>query len=90
MTATATTTVRLPSAIRAQLEQVARATKRSRSSLMIEAIEAHLEQLQDEARSTAQTPRYASLMKYQGAAAKTGGRSVAEIDAILRDIRGDD
>jgi predicted transcriptional regulator len=91
MTTSATTTVRLPDPIRSRLEYVARATKRTRSSLMIEALEAHLERLQGEALpAETQTPRYAGLLKYRGAAARAGGRSAKEISAILRDIRGDD
>jgi len=91
MTTSATTTVRIPEPIRSRLEHVARATKRTRSSLMIEALEAHLERLQDgEATTDDQAPRYAGLLKFRGAAARAGGRSAEEIDAILRDIRGDD
>jgi len=70
------TTVRIFEPIRMRLEHVARATKRTRSSLMIEALEAHLERLQGEAAPVeSRTPRYAGLLKYQGAAARAGGRS---------------
>ena len=88
MGSTSTTTVRLPDHIRTRLQQAAKATRRTRSSLMIEALELHLDQLQTPLPSG--EDRYASLVRYKRSAAPSGGRSAEEISAILRDIRGDD
>jgi len=85
-----TVSLRLPDAIKKELDKIASSTRRSRSSLMLEALEVYLEDRHRRPHKKASAKRYASLLKYQSAAAKSGGRSAAEIDAILQDIRGDD
>ena len=87
MPSTATMTVRLPEQVQIQLEQLAQTTRRTKTSLVLEALEYHLAKTR--APSKHQSP-YEALMRYKGAAAISGGRSKAEIEAIMHDIRGDD
>ena len=86
MTSTATMTVRMPEQLQAQLEQLAKSTRRTKTSLVLEALELHIAQRKMQGQGASP---YNALLRYKGAAAVAGGRSQAEIEAIIDDIRGD-
>lgn len=92
MAATGTTlSIRIPQKSRAALDQAAKATRRSRSFLVNEALDRHLtaivaEQLPQPAKS-----KLALMMELKGAGAKFGPlRPAADIDAAIRAMRGDE
>ena len=80
--------LRLPDATKGQLDRAAKLTRRSRSFLMKEALDAYLPTVLD-ADAPAKS-RLARLLAFEGAGAAGGGRTADEIDAEVRDFRADD
>ncbi len=80
--------LRLPDATKARLDRAAKLTRRSRSFLMKEALEAYLPTILG-APAPAKS-RLARLLAYEGAGAVGSGRTEDEIDAEVRDFRADD
>lgn len=89
--ATPTVSVRLPESTKTRLERIAKRMRRSRSSLMVEALDRHLDEIQEEYGIADTQGRFAEIMKFKGVgAAIAGPRSVEEIDASTCDFRGDE
>jgi Arc/MetJ-type ribon-helix-helix transcriptional regulator len=84
-----TISIRLPPAARRTLDKAVKATRRSRSYLMKEALERHLA---DIVREEAQPPRkpLAHLLGMAGVGASSTPRTAREIDAHIRWLRDDD
>jgi hypothetical protein len=87
-----TLSLRVPSELKTRLERASVRTHRSRAYLTIAALQKYLTDVErDEARSA--TPnKYDLAKRYSGVGAKLlgKGRSAAEIDAMIRDLRGDE
>jgi predicted transcriptional regulator len=74
-----------------RLDRMAKTLRRSRSSLMIEALERHLDDIQSQQADQQSKGRFTNIMKFKGAgAAITGGSSSSDIDASIRNFRGDE
>lgn len=85
-----TLSVRLPSDTSVRLEKAAKSTHRSRSFLVKEALERHLNEIVQE--QTGQTKsRMARLLEMQGVGSRLyGERTQEDIDAQIREFRGDE
>jgi predicted transcriptional regulator len=92
MTASAPTiTVRLPDSTRKALDRIAKATRRSRSYLVKEAIERHIDEIALRQAREEPRQRLARLMALAGAGASLSTyKSAEEVDAAIRAIRGDE
>ena len=85
-----TLSVRIPSDTNVRLEEVAKSTHRSRSFLVKEALDRHLSTIMEE-QGGGRKSRLEMLRALKGAGAKQyGARSAAEIDADIREFRGDE
>jgi len=83
--------VRLPDETRARLDQAAMATHRSRSFLVKEALERHLSEIVAEQAGGARTSRMARLLAKAGVGVTiVGSQTTEEIDARIREFRGDE
>ena len=83
--------VRLPDETRLLLDKAAESTHRSRSFLVKEALERHLVDIVAEQSGGAKKSRLERLLALQGAAAKRyGPRTAEDIDAQIREFRGDE
>ena len=83
--------VRLPDDTRARLDQAAKSTHRSRSFLVKEALELYFSQVVDTQAAGGQKSPLEKLRELKGFGAKMyGARSVEEIDAQVREFRGDE
>lgn len=90
-TTTPTVSIRVPEPIKSRLDRMAKKMRRSRSSLMIEALDRHLDVMQQEQAVADTQGRFAEILKFKGAGAVVSKpRSVKEIDAAVRDFRGDE
>ncbi|MGL5113770.1 MAG: ribbon-helix-helix protein, CopG family [Beijerinckiaceae bacterium] len=86
-----TISLRLPTEARERLDRVARRTRRSRSFLMQEALSRHLDAIEREQQSEDPKLRLERLMKFAGVGKALGqARTVEDIDAHIRWLRGDD
>jgi hypothetical protein len=91
MASSPTLSLRLPNETRARLDRIAEQSRRSRSYIILRALERHLDDVAKEEMPTNRSGFYPSLLKFAGAGAKlSGGRSKEEIDAEIRWLRGDD
>lgn len=85
-----TLSVRLPDDTRARLERAAKTTHRSRSFLVKEALERHLNDIVAEQRGGAKS-RLEKLLAMKGVGTRLyGPRTVEEIDSDVRKFRGDE
>ncbi len=83
--------IRLAEDLRARLDQAAKATRRSRGSIVKDALSRHLDAMILEETADARNARRARILSYAGAGAKLhGGRTAAEIDAATGAFRGDE
>ena len=83
--------VRIPEQTRTRLNHLAKKMRRSRSALIVEALNRHLEELNQEHNTNSAHDRFADIMQYKGIGASlNNGRSAKEIDASIREFRGDD
>ena len=80
--------IRLPDATKSQLDRAAKLTRRSRSFLMKEALDAYLPTVLGV--DAPAKSRLARLLAFEGAGAAGGGRTAAEIDREVSDFRADD
>lgn len=84
-------TVRLTEEIRDQLDAAAKRTRRSRGSIVKEALQRQLSALEKPDPEEVRLRRIAELMKFSSAGTRLhGGRSVREIDNELNQFRGDE
>lgn len=89
--ASPTISLRLSEETKARLTRAAKLTRRSRSFLVKEALEKHLDAILSEQSAREAESRLARLMAFKGAGARIAGeRTAAEIDAQVRAFRGDD
>jgi len=90
MPAAPTLTVRLPDATRSLLDRAAKSTHRSRSYLVKEALERHLNDITQEQGGKAKS-RIAALREIAGVGVRlVGPQTTEEIDARIREFRGDE
>ena len=91
MPASATLSVRLPDETRLLLEKAAKQTRRSRAFLVKEALELYLVRVMEaQAEGSQQTP-LDKLRAFKGFGAKLHGpRTMEDIDAQVREFRGDE
>jgi predicted DNA-binding protein len=92
VTATSPTiSLRLPAETKDRLERAASLTRRSRSFLVKEALDKHLDAILNEHGARRRTDRLARLLAFKGAGAGVGGgRTAEDIDAQVRAFRGDE
>lgn len=87
-----TLSLRVPHEIKTRLERASVRTHRSRAYLTIAALKKYLNDVEKDEMKTIAPSQYALAERYKGIGAKMlgKGRSATEIDAIVRDIRGDE
>lgn len=86
-----TLSVRLPEKTRERLDQAATSTRRSRSFLIQEALERHLNEIVTEQGGDARKSRLERLLALAGVGERLAGPQTAEeIDARIREFRGDE
>jgi RHH-type transcriptional regulator, rel operon repressor / antitoxin RelB len=91
MPVTPTISLRLPKDARERLDKVAAKSRRSRSFIIQEALERHLDEIEREQLREPQKGRLSTILGLAGAGtALNGPRSKEEIDAHIRWLRGDD
>jgi predicted transcriptional regulator len=88
----ATLSLRVPNELKNRLERVSARTHRSRAYLTIAALQKYLNEVEKEEVKTAVPSKYGLAKRYSGVGAKMlgKGRSAQEIDAMIRDQRGDE
>jgi hypothetical protein len=87
-----TLSLRVPSELKSRLERASVRTHRSRAYLTIAALQKYLSDVEKDEVKSATPSKYELAKRYSGSGAKLlgNGRSAAEIDAMLRDLRGDE
>jgi hypothetical protein len=87
-----TLSLRVPSALKSRLERASARTRRSRAYLTIAALQKYLSDVERDEAKTVAPSKYQLVKRYSGVGAKLRGkgRSAAEIDAMIRDQRGDE
>lgn len=90
-TSPSTITIRLPDSTRKTLDRIAKATRRSRSYLVKEAIERHIDEIALRQAREESRQRLSRLMALAGAGAGISTfKSADEVDAAIREMRGDE
>ena len=86
------TSVRLPATLRHRLADVSERTRRSRSYLMVAALERYLSDVERDESESTPVNRLELMRQYRGLGVKTTGqaRSADEIDSLVRELRGDE
>ena len=86
-----TLSLRIPTELKLRLERASIRTHRSRAYLTIAALQKYLTDVERDEVKTAAPGKYDIAKRYSGVGAKLlgRGRSAAEIDAMIRDQRGD-
>ena len=83
--------LRVPQVMKERLNFVSKKMRRSRSSVVIEALERHLDAIQNQSKHSDRSGRFFDVMQFKGAGvALTGGASAEEIDSSIREIRGNE
>ena len=83
--------LRIPETVAHRLNVLAKETKRTRSSLMVEAIEVYLNDYTNQQAPDDLQGRFDDILKFKGAgAAVAKPRSAREIQASIEDLRGDE
>jgi RHH-type transcriptional regulator, rel operon repressor / antitoxin RelB len=91
MPATPTISLRLPKDARERLDRVATKSRRSRSYIIQEALERHLDEIEREELDEPKKGRLSTILNLAGAGtALNGPRSKEEIDAHIRWLRRND
>jgi hypothetical protein len=87
-----TLSLRVPNELKTRLEKVAARTQRSRAYLTIAALEKHLDEVEKDELQTSSPGVYDIAMRYRSVGVEIVGRarSAAEIDAFIRETRGDE
>lgn len=89
--ATPTVSIRLTLKAKERLDKATARTRRSRSFLMAEALERHLDEIEREEAQAAPKRRLETLRSLAGAGRPANGpRSAEDIDAHIRWLRGDE
>jgi hypothetical protein len=88
----ATLSLRVPHELKTRLERASVRTHRSRAYLTIAALQKYLSDVEKDEAKTAVPGKFELAQRYSGVGAKLLGktRSAAEIDAMIRDQRGDE
>lgn len=88
----ATLSLRVPRELKTRLERASVRTHRSRAYLTIAALQKYLSDVEKDDAKTAILGKYEFAQRYSGVGVKLLGksRSAAEIDAMIRDQRGDE
>ena len=88
--ASPTISIRLPESSRVLLDKAAKQTRRSRSFLMKEALDRHLAEIVQEQTPSASKSKLTKLLSMAGSGVNPDKpRSIEEIDAHIRWLRGD-
>jgi hypothetical protein len=84
--------LRIPAELKARLERASVRMHRSCASLTIAALQTYLADLERDEVTSASPGKYDIAKRYSGVGARLLGRgsSAAEIDAMIRDQRGDE
>lgn len=91
MASDAVLSIRLPEATRRALDEAARKTRRSRAFVVKEALDRHLGRIEYEHSLAERRSAFERILALKGAGVgPEGGRSAEDIDAMIREIRGDD
>lgn len=87
-----TLSLRIPNELKTRLERVSIRTQRSRAYLTIAALQKYLNDVEKDEERSKLPGKYEIAKRYSGIGAKMlgHGRSAAEIDAVIRDFRGDE
>lgn len=86
-----TISVRLPGETRKALDEAAKITRRSRAFLIKEALDKHLYGILRQQTAAERRSAFQRLYALQGAGkGPEGYRTAEDIDAMIREIRGDD
>jgi hypothetical protein len=87
-----TLSLRVPGELKNRLERVSARTHRSRAYLTIAALQKYLNEVEAEEAQTVGPSKYDVAKRYSGVGAKMlgKGRSAKDIDAMIRDMRGDE
>jgi predicted transcriptional regulator len=87
-----TLSLRVPNELKIRLEQASVRTHRSRAYLTIAALKKYLNDVEKDELKTTTPSKYELAERYRGIGAKMlgKGRTAIEIDAIIREIRGDE
>jgi hypothetical protein len=87
-----TLSLRIPTELKSRLERASVRTHRSRAYLTIAALQKYLTDVERDEVKTVTLSKYDIAKRYSGVGANLlgGGRSAAEIDAMIRDQRGDE
>ncbi len=88
----ATLSLRVPLELKTRLERASVRTQRSRAYLTIAALQKYLSDVEKDEAKTATLGKHEFAQRYSGIGAKLlgKGRSADEIDAMIRDQRGDE
>jgi predicted DNA-binding protein len=91
-TPSVTLSLRVPSELKSRLERASVRTHRSRAYLTIAALQKYLGDVERDEVKSAAPNKYEIAKRFRGAGAELlgKGRSAAEIDAMVRDLRGDE
>jgi uncharacterized protein (DUF1778 family) len=89
--ASPTFSLRLPKEARERLDRATQRTRRSRSFLVVEALDRYLDEIEREQRVERSPARFSRLMALEGVGRRADGpRTSEDIDAHIRWLRGDD
>ena len=81
--------VRIDARLQQELDRAAKATRRSRSFLVKEALDLHLARVVNDLDAQKRTDRIGILRSIRMEARKIGGRSAAQIEADREEFRGE-
>lgn len=87
-----TLSLRVPSELKTRLERASVRTHRSRAYLTIAALQKYLSDVERDEMKTAKPNKYDIAKRYSGVGARLlgEGRGATDIDAMIRDQRGDE
>ena len=87
-----TLSLRVPSELKSRLERASARTHRSRAYLTIAALQKYLNEVERDEVKSATPSKYDIAKRFSGTGPKLlgKGRSASEIDAMIRDLRGDE
>ena len=86
-----TLSLRIPGSTKARLHRTAKKMHRSQSSLMLEALESHLDKLQRTQTTSENQGKFTKVLAFKGAGIElTGGQTAQEIDEFVSELRTDE
>jgi len=91
-TSDATISMRVPSEVKERLEKAALRTHRSRSYITIAALKKYLPEIEQEELQSVPKSKLEIALSFKGAGQRAGSnpKTVEEIDASVREFRGDE